>query len=390
MSSRKPVVVYAASGYTGRLVCRALTRLRVPFVAAGRSQARLEEVVKEMRAGGADCEARAAEHSPPALRDVFRGAEVVINISGPFSRLGHAVVDAALVEGCHYLDSTGEQDFMLDVRRQYGDRFQRAKRLLSPSAAFLWAPGTAATELCLETYPELDSFDVVYAPPSLQTVASLQSMIRTARRPGYSILDQQLQLVPSARMRQKLPIPGQKVRRALRIGAGEATALLGDARVRRCETWFASDDLARFAPLLAAWSDLSKVVAGDALDRWSDALILGLKKDPPAEEPETGRFTIAVTGSGGGRTVRATLGGTSPYLVTGFLCAMAAQSLLEGKAQRFGYRSLGQAFGARIVLQRLEEVGTCTTIEAEGPRQPSPTGTPRRTRDAAGAHHVHR
>ena len=161
MSSRKPVVVYAASGYTGRLVCEALTRLRVPFVAAGRSQARLELVANEMRARGADCEARSAEHSPPALRDLFRGAEVVINVSGPFSLLGHAVVDAALVEGCHYLDSTGEQDFMLDVRRQYGDRFEKAKRLLSPSAAFLWAPGTAATERCLEAYPELDSFDVV-------------------------------------------------------------------------------------------------------------------------------------------------------------------------------------------------------------------------------------
>jgi hypothetical protein len=389
MSSRKPVVVYAASGYTGRLVCRALTRLRVPFVAAGRSQARLEEIVKEMRAGGGDCEARAAEHSPPALRDVFRGAEVVINVSGPFSRLGHAVVDAALVEGCHYLDSTGEQDFMLDVRRLYGDRFERAKRLVSPSAAFLWAPGTAATELCLETYPELDSFDVVYAPPSLQTVASLQSMIRTARRPGYSIVDHQLQLVPSARV-QKLPIPGQKPRGAIRIGAGEATALLGDARVRRCETWFASDDLARFAPLFGAWSNLSKVVPGDALDRWSDALILGLKKDPPAEDPETGRFVVTVTGTGGRRTVRATLNGTCPYLVTGFLCAMAAQSLLEGKAQRFGYRSLGQAFGAPYVLQRLDDVGTRTTIEAPGPRPSSTNGAPRRARDAAGDRHVHR
>jgi len=389
MSIRKPVVVYAASGYTGRLVCESLTRLRIPFVAAGRSQVRLDEVASEMRAKGADCEARAAEHSPPALRDLFRGAEVVINISGPFSLLGHAVVDAAFVESCHYVDSTGEQDFMLDIRRQYGDRFEKAGRLVSPSAAFLWAPGTAATELCLEAHPELDSFDVVYAPPSLQTVASLQSMIRTARRPGYSIIDHQLQPVPTARA-QRMPVPGEKERGALRIGAGEATSFLGDARVRRCETWFASDDLARFAPVFGLWSKLSKVVSGDTLDQWSDALILKLKKDPPAEDPETGRFLVTVTGRGGGRTVRTTLNGTSPYRVTGFLCAMAAQSLLEGKAQRFGYRSLAQAFGARHVLDRLEEIGTRTTIEAEVPQRSHTTADPRRLPDAAGGHDVHR
>ena len=129
---------------------------------------------------------------------------------------------------------------------------------------------------------------------------------------------------------------------------------------------------------------------GDTLDQWSDALVVKLKKDPPAEEPETGRFVVAVTGRGGGRTVRVTLKGTSPYLVTGFLCAMAAQSLLEGKAQRSGYLSLAQAFGARHVLDRLEEIGTRTTIEAEGPRRSPSTGGPHRARGAAEGHHVHR
>ena len=41
----KPVVVYGASGYTGRLVCEYLRELGVPFVAAGRDAARVREVV---------------------------------------------------------------------------------------------------------------------------------------------------------------------------------------------------------------------------------------------------------------------------------------------------------------------------------------------------------
>ncbi len=34
----KPVIVYGASGYTGRLVCEYLREYNVPFVAAGRDR----------------------------------------------------------------------------------------------------------------------------------------------------------------------------------------------------------------------------------------------------------------------------------------------------------------------------------------------------------------
>ena len=34
-NSKKPVVVYGASGYTGRLVCEFLRQYGIPFIAAG-------------------------------------------------------------------------------------------------------------------------------------------------------------------------------------------------------------------------------------------------------------------------------------------------------------------------------------------------------------------
>jgi hypothetical protein len=100
------------------------------------------------------------------------------------------------------------------------------------------------------------------------------------------------------------------------------------------------------------------------LDRCSDALVLKLKKDPPHEQPETSRFVVVALGEGDQQRVSVVLNGTSSYVVTGFLGAMAAQTLLEGKAQRFGYVSTPQAFGARYVLRRLEEIGTRATIDA--------------------------
>ena len=73
---------------------------------------------------------------------------------------------------------------------------------------------------------------------------------------------------------------------------------------------------------------------------------------------------ITITGSGKAGGVKVILRGNSPYITTGFLLAMGAQDILAGKAQRAGFVSLSQAFGARHVLKRMEECGTITEVES--------------------------
>ena len=46
MSEKKPVIVYGASGYTGRLVCEYLREYNIPFIAAGRSADKLNAAMK--------------------------------------------------------------------------------------------------------------------------------------------------------------------------------------------------------------------------------------------------------------------------------------------------------------------------------------------------------
>ncbi len=50
MSEKKPVIVYGASGYTGRLVCEYLRELGIPFIAAGRDAKRVQEVMDKVPA----------------------------------------------------------------------------------------------------------------------------------------------------------------------------------------------------------------------------------------------------------------------------------------------------------------------------------------------------
>jgi hypothetical protein len=219
----------------------------------------------------------------------------------------------------------------------------------------------------------------VYAPPTHQTVASLQSMLRSARRPAFSVENGELRLLPASDVKRQ-DIPGLMPTKALRVGAGEATFFLDDPRVRNCETWFANPTVARMGPYFGMWSRLSKLVPGQALDEMSDALTLKFKKDPPAEDRSSSRFVVTAEGDGGGRRVRVVLDGTSCYELTGFLSAVAAEGLLAGKARRFGYVSLPQAFGARPLLSRLEGRGTKATVEVDGRREDR--GSLRQTADS--------
>ena len=117
MSDTKQVVVYGASGYTGRLVCEYLREFNVPFIAAGRDKAGSPRRWRRCRASGPST-TRSSRSSTTVgpLSELFDGAAVVCNMVGPFATYGAEVVEACLATGCHYLDTTGEQDWLIAAR----------------------------------------------------------------------------------------------------------------------------------------------------------------------------------------------------------------------------------------------------------------------------------
>ena len=97
MTNKYQVVVYGASGYTGKLVAWKLATRGIPFIAAGRNAARLEaEMAKVPELKGHDYRCAAVAHDAASLQTLFSGAKVVINVTGPFMQIGRPVVEAAL------------------------------------------------------------------------------------------------------------------------------------------------------------------------------------------------------------------------------------------------------------------------------------------------------
>ena len=95
MSTDRDVLVYGASGYTGKLVAECLATRDIPFCMAGRDAARLEaaRAVVEQRVGRSiDASLVTADNTVESLLPLFQRAKVVINVAGPFMQLAWPVV----------------------------------------------------------------------------------------------------------------------------------------------------------------------------------------------------------------------------------------------------------------------------------------------------------
>jgi short subunit dehydrogenase-like uncharacterized protein len=99
-----PLLIYGATGYTGRLIVdRALATGLRPIL-GGRDAPKLAALAEPL-----GLEHRTASlRQPERLLAALDGVEVLLNVAGPFSQTVRPLLDACLRAGVHYLDVTAE------------------------------------------------------------------------------------------------------------------------------------------------------------------------------------------------------------------------------------------------------------------------------------------
>jgi short subunit dehydrogenase-like uncharacterized protein len=111
------IVLFGATGYTGRLVAEAMVELGLKPVLSARGRDRLEAMAADL--GGLDT-AVADVANPTSVRALVERGDVLVTTVGPFARWGAPAAEAASSVGAHYLDSTGEPAFIRAVFERYG------------------------------------------------------------------------------------------------------------------------------------------------------------------------------------------------------------------------------------------------------------------------------
>ena len=364
-NTKKPVVVYGASGYTGRLVCEYLREYNIPFIAAGRSAEKIHAAMKSNVAGieTASYEVVEVIHTAEALTHLFKGASVVLNTVGPFARFGTEVVEACLAAKCHYTDTTGEQDWLITLDEKYGAKFATAGLLLAPSIAQMYTTGEIAAQLCLET-PGLDTLDIAVFWGGSPTIASTQTILVNAAMAKAYHLEQNryVEWQPDAGL-YNVSIPGQH-EAALALpwgGTSHPVWFKRDPRVANVKVLGGVFN----RPLMLA---VPQIVAGaikategmNANDRYAALAKTAagvMNSMPPRENPRINKSVDSVHASGPLARAHCTIFGNCNYKQTGLLQAFAAASLLQQAPKRVGFASGCQAFGHHELLGALRSFG---------------------------------
>ena len=364
-NSKKPVVVYGASGYTGRLVCEYLREYGIPFIAAGRSSDKVQAAMKANVAGieTASYEVVEVAHTTAALTQLFSGASVVLNTVGPFAKFGHEVVQACLAAKCHYTDTTGEQDWLITLDQEYGAKFAGAGLLLSPGLAQMYTTGEIAAQLCLET-PGLDTLDIAVFWGGSPTIASTQTILVNAAMSKAYYLQQNeyVEHQPDAGL-YNLAIPGQH-EMALALPWGGTSH----------PVWFKKDPRVSNVKVLGGVFNKPLMLGVPQIVAAAVKATEGMKPDeryaalaqtaagvmntmPPRENPRINKSVDSVHASGPLGRAHCVIYGNCNYKQTGMLQAYAAATLLQQAPKRLGFASGCQAFGHRELLGALKSFG---------------------------------
>jgi short subunit dehydrogenase-like uncharacterized protein len=353
------VVIFGATGFTGRLVVEALLAEGVRDVVLG---GRSEERLRELSEAHGGLEWRVADAlDPKTLGPLVRGAHVVLSTAGPFTRYGEPVVRAAIGAGAHFLDTTGEQAYMARILERYHGAAREKQVAVVNAQAFEFALGYCAAALAAEWDPALHTIDVFNRVYGFGTSRGTQesalaqvveeALVRRAGRlvpRGHSPLPEWVTWPDTGKREPAAPFPG-----------GEALHLVrSHPEVLNVTTNLATPPRLA-APLMAVWSTrpLLRAASRAGLFELLRRRVRAGPEGPSDTDRARSTFKVLARGRSDVATRSVLLRGHDPYGITAVIMAVGARMLLGGPPKDVGVISTDRAFGAEEFLRALEPHG---------------------------------
>jgi uncharacterized ParB-like nuclease family protein len=362
MARKRPVVLYGASGFSGRLVAESLREYNVPFVAAGRNRKRIEEVMSRVPGiETANYEIAEVEGTVDALARLFEGARVVCNTVGPFLYYGPRVIEAAWKAGCHYMDIGGEQAWVREVAEKWGERFAAKGLLAAPGTAFMSAVSDAAARLCLETAP-IDTLEFLTMFNGIPTFGSTQTIFAVIPTEAFFLEQNQYKPWPRAKP-YEVVVPGSiTTQLALPWGGFPHPVWFRDhpqiANVKSLGGLLNRQIMEAVVATEKQFEEEIRPLPKAEQEKKLAEMAAGVQgSTPPRENTREQRTIDVVLGRGTTTSVQCVIHGTCCYRQTGLVQAFAAHSLVHRPPRKAGFASAAEALGARELLQAVESSG---------------------------------
>ncbi len=368
------ILVFGATGFTGRMVVADLVARGQEVRIAGRSRDRLEKLSREH--DGLDL-AVADVEDPASVGRAADGANVLVTTVGPFSWWGHIAAEAAIERAIPYIDITGEPPFVREVFEKYGPRAAKAGAAMLTAMGYDYVPGNLAGALALEAAgTEATRVDIGYfltgeTTRDLKSLSggTLRSLRASSSAKQFRWHDGRIQTERSARRVLDFELEGRN-QTAISIGATEHFSL---PRLHR-ELRTVNVGLGWFGPASRAVSLASAI--GEQVEKLPG--VRGLMKRAGGDHehhPRTksrerpvgpseatmnaarGRFVAVARDSSGHELASVRMESPNPYGLTGKIVGWAAERAAAGEINGVGALGPVEAFGLEPLRAACEGFG---------------------------------
>ncbi|HVN85619.1 MAG TPA: saccharopine dehydrogenase NADP-binding domain-containing protein [Candidatus Binatia bacterium] len=337
-----PLLIYGATGYTGRLIVDAAKARGLRPLLAGRSESKLAALAE--RTG---LEYRVVRLTDGAALDrVLNEVSVVLHAAGPFSETARPMVDACLRTRTHYLDITGEVAVIDGLSHRDGDGRRRGVMIM-PGVGFDVVPSDCLGAHVARRLPNAQR--LIFGLRGLQFVtrASAKTLIEHAiigvniRRDGMIT-----SVVPGASQRTFDYGAGPAL--SFAVSWGDVASAYYTTGIPNIEVYFAS--LPSLQAMLTATRYFGRLLGSGPLQAWFKAHADMLPEGPTPEERAGAQIVIVAEAEDRhGRRASARMVTPEAYACTATLAPAIAHRVLQGDFEP-GFQTPGRVYGPDFAL----------------------------------------
>ena len=338
-----PLLLYGATGYTGRLILAEALRHGLRPILCGRRP----EAVAALAAESGLAHRVASLNAAETLDRALDGVGAVLHAAGPFVDTAEPMLNACLRAGAHYLDITGEL-MVIEALAARGGEARRRGIMVMPGVGFDVVPSDCLAAHVAARLPAATHLTLAIRGLSMSTRGSARTLIRyagldrTVRRNG------RLARVPAGSLERSVDF-GDGPERCLNVGWGDVASAWFTTGIPNIEVYF--DALPMREAMLFSSRAAGGLLQLPVWQTWLDAAAGWLPEGPSAADRERSVMDLfAEATDGAGRHVRARLRTPEAYTCTALTAVAVVRRVVAGDVEP-GFQTPARVYGPDFVLQ---------------------------------------
>jgi short subunit dehydrogenase-like uncharacterized protein len=342
------VLLYGASGFSGRRIAGRLADLGRSVVLAGRDAAKVGPISEELRLPMRSFGLMEGDAIDSALGDV----SLVLNAAGPYRDTASPMIAACLRTGTDYADLSGEWPSFAAAMAQ-DETARAAGVMLLPGAGVAITVTDCLLAMAADSMPAAAKLRLAISSPhplsrgSIRTALSLTDSHVLVRRAGV------LHRLPGGRLARDFDF-GDGLRRAVSFSWPDVVTGQFTTGVPTIEAYCESNWLSRAAYRMVAAA--SSLAPADAIQATAERVADAWPAAPPPESLENAGYCIVAQAEDRWRrtsTLRLRI--ADGYSTTTETANAIVRRVLGGD-RRPGFQTPGRLFGGRFVLKFADAV----------------------------------